>query len=97
MSTFMFTYHFPKTYPQGSPDNVAAWRAWFQSMGANLADAGRPVIERRTLGNTPLETLHGGYSLVTADDIEAAVKLAEGCPGLRNQIGIEVGELPDAS
>jgi hypothetical protein len=97
MSTFLFSYHFPKTYPAGSPDNVAAWRAWFQSMGANLADAGKPVVERRTLGNCVPETLQGGYTLVTADDIEAAVKLAEGCPGLRHRIGIEVGELLNAS
>jgi hypothetical protein len=96
MSTFLFSYHFPKTYTAGSPDSVAAWRAWFQSMGANLVDAGKPVVDRRTLGNTP-ETLQGGYSLVAAEDIECAVELAEGCPGLTDGIGVEVGELPDAT
>jgi hypothetical protein len=93
MSTFLFSYRTPKTYTAGSPDNVAAWTAWFQGMGANLVDAGKPVVERRTLGNCPLETLQGGYSLVTADDIEAAVELAEGCPGLRHGFGVEVAEL----
>lgn len=96
MSTFLFSYHFPTTYTS-SPDSIAAWGAWFQSMGTNLAEAGKPVVQRRTVGNTPRDTLQGGYSLVTADDIEAAVKLAEGCPGVRDGIGVEVGELLKAS
>ena len=44
MSTFLFSYRTPKTYTAGSPDNVAAWTAWFQGMGANLVDAGKPVV-----------------------------------------------------
>jgi hypothetical protein len=97
MSTFLFSYRIPQTYTAGSPDDVAAWGAWFQGMGANLVDAGKPVLERRTLGNCPPETLQGGYSLVTADDVEAAVELAERCPGLRHGFGVEVGELRNAS
>jgi hypothetical protein len=96
MSTFLFSYPTPKAYTAGSPDNVAAWTTWFQGMGANLVDAGKPVVERRTLGNCPLDSLQGGYSLVTADDIEAAVELAEGCPGLRHGFGVEVAELINA-
>jgi hypothetical protein len=35
----------------------------------------------------------GGYSLITAGDLEAAVELAKGCPFLHQGGGIEVGEL----
>jgi hypothetical protein len=35
----------------------------------------------------------GGYTLVTADDLEAAVALAKGHPLLRQGGGVEVGEL----
>jgi hypothetical protein len=97
MATFLFSYRIPKTYTAGYPDDLYAWSAWFQGMGPNLVDAGKPVVERRTLGNCPPETLQDGYSLVTADDIDAAVELAEGCPGLRDGFGIEVGELLNAS
>jgi hypothetical protein len=97
MSTFLFSYRMPKTYTPGSPEGIAAWSAWFQGMGANLVDAGKPVLERRTLGNCPSESLQGGYSLVTANDIECAVELAEGCPGLRDGFGVEVAELINAS
>jgi hypothetical protein len=97
MPTFLFSYRTPKTFTPGSPDTVAAWTAWFEGMGANLVDAGKPVAGRRTLGKCPPDTLQGGYSLVTADDIEAAVELAEGCPGLRDGFGVEVGELINPS
>ena len=93
MSTFLFSYRTPKTYTGGSPENIAAWGAWFQGLGTNLVDPGKRVAARRTLGNCPPETLQGGYSLVTADDIDAAVELAEGCPGLRDGFGVEVAEL----
>jgi hypothetical protein len=95
MSTFVFTYRTPKTFTPGDPDVIAAWTAWFQGMGTNLVDSGKPVGERRTLGNCPPETLQGGYSLVSADDIDRAVELAEGCPGLPDGFGVEVGELLD--
>jgi hypothetical protein len=35
----------------------------------------------------------GGYSLITAADLEAAVILGKGCPFLENGGGVEVGEL----
>jgi hypothetical protein len=34
-----------------------------------------------------------GYTLVTADDLDAAVALARGCPFLQHDGGVEVGEL----
>jgi hypothetical protein len=95
MSTFLFSYRVPKTYTPGSPEDLAAWGAWFQSMGSNLVDPGKPIAERRALGSCPPESLQGGYSLVTADDVEAALELAERCPGLSQGFGVEVGELRD--
>jgi len=72
---------------------MAAWTAWFESMGAHLVNIGQPVFERGTLGNCAADTVLGGYSLVTADDLEAAVALAMGCPFLDQDGGVEVGEL----
>jgi hypothetical protein len=97
MSTFLFSYRTPPTYAGGSPENRAAWGAWFQALGANLVDPGKPVADRRTLGHCPPGSLQGGYTLVTADDIDAAVVLAEGCPGLKDGFGVEVAELITAS
>jgi len=93
MATFVFTYRAPRNYTPGSPDSRAAWTAWFESMDGHLQDIGNPVFERRTAGATGPETVLGGYSLITADDLESALTLAEGCPFVGAGGGVEVGEL----
>jgi YCII-related domain len=92
MAEFLFTYRAPTEYTPGA-DTKSAWHAWFASMGDNLADVGNPVFESRTLGDCASNTMLGGYSIVTADDLEAAVALANGCPFLASGGGVEVGEL----
>ncbi|MCW2939622.1 MAG: hypothetical protein JWN00_2607 [Actinomycetia bacterium] len=95
MSTFLFSYRMPKNYRPGSADTMAAWNAWFDSMGTNLVDRGNPVFESDTLGNCGADTTLGGYSLITADDLAAAVALAKGCPGLQDAGGVEVGVITE--
>jgi hypothetical protein len=92
MPEFVLTY---RTLPDyvGSPDALAAWDEWFDSLGGNLIDRGNPVFVRKTLGNYDAETTLGGYSLIKADDLKAAVVLAKGCPALNEGGGVEVGEL----
>jgi hypothetical protein len=97
MPMFLFSYRMPKTYRADYPDDIYSWSVWFQGLGANLVDADKPVVDGRTLGSCTPEILQGGYSLVDADDIDAAVELAGGCSGLRNGLGVEVGELLSAS
>jgi hypothetical protein len=62
-------------------------------LDANLVDRGNPVFVRSTLGNCGADTVLGGYTLVAADDLEAALRLAKGCPMLDAGGGVEVGEL----
>jgi hypothetical protein len=93
MSKFLFAYRAPQNYRRGSADTVAAWNGWFESMGANVVDIGNPVVERSTLGSCAADSVLGGYSLITAEDLAAAVELAKGCPFLQQGGGIEVGEL----
>jgi hypothetical protein len=53
---------------------------------------GRPET-MAPLGDLGDDTKLGGYSIVTADDLEAALALARGCPILRESGGVEVGVL----
>ena len=87
----------PRDYTPGRPETFAAWQAWFESMGASLADFGNPVFERRTLGRTVDDTVLGGYSLIKADDLDAAIAIAQGCPHIAEGGGVEVGELTPLS
>lgn len=93
MAKFILTYHAPEGYQPGSPDAVAAWQGWFQDMGEQVADIGQPISRRQALGNVAEGTQLGGYSIVTADDLDAAAVLAKGCPFLQHGGGVQVGQL----
>jgi len=93
MATFVFTYRMPAGYVPGGPDTMAAWAAWFDSMGESLSDRGNPVFGSAKLGNCGAETRLGGYTFVNAEDLESAVALAKGSPALEAGGGVEVGAI----
>jgi hypothetical protein len=93
MPTFVFTYRMPRDYVPGRPDTMATWAAWFDSMGQSLSDRGNPVFESAELGNCGDGPRLGGYSFVTADDLDSAVALAKGSPALEAGGGVEVGAI----
>jgi hypothetical protein len=95
MPKFVLTYRMPTNRPPGGPDVMDAWNRWFQSLGDRLVDFGNPVFERTTVGDCGGGTELGGYSIVSADDIAAAIDLAKSCPVLRENGGVEVGLLTE--
>jgi fermentation-respiration switch protein FrsA (DUF1100 family) len=92
MAEFVFSYRAPSGY-RGSAETEAAWEAWFDALGPHLEDRGNPVFLRGGVGNCAYDTGLGGYSLISADNLDAAVALAKGCPILAAHGGVEVGEL----
>jgi uncharacterized protein YciI len=92
VSAFLFAYRVPADYPAAGPEVAAAWQAFLDGLGPSLADAGNPVFERSTAG-TATGTVLGGYSIITAENLQAAARLAEGCPYVAAGGGVEVGEL----
>jgi len=94
MPKFLFSYRVPRDYQPGA-ESGQAWEAWFESLGGSRIDTGHAVVATRTLGRLDAHTRLGGYSLVTADDIESATALAKGCPALRLGGGVEVGAVPE--
>jgi hypothetical protein len=95
MPQFVFTYRGPKGYTP-TADSTPAWMAWFDSMGDQLVDLGKPVFQRASIGSTGSDTTElGGYSIVSADDFDAALAIAKGCPHLDWGGGVEVGLLTD--
>ncbi|HUJ66991.1 MAG TPA: hypothetical protein VLX59_15720 [Acidimicrobiales bacterium] len=93
MPKFVFTYRHPAGYTP-SAESAPVWMAWFEGMGDHLVDLGQPAIARASLGNCDSSrTGLGGYSVIQAEDLEAAVAIAKGCPHLSGDGGVEVGEL----
>jgi hypothetical protein len=78
MATYVFAYRSPKGCAPG-PETNAPWTAWFESMGRALVDIGKPAFKRCALGRCGAEeTELGGYSFVTADNLEVAVASQRG-------------------
>ena len=91
---FLFSYRVPKEYQPGT-ETAKAWEAWFESLGGSRIDTGHAVIATQALGNLDAGTRLGGYSVVQAEDIEAAAALARGCPAAGLGGGVEVGAVPE--
>jgi hypothetical protein len=92
--TFLFSYRVPKDYQPGAESGLA-WEAWFESLGSCRIDTGHAVVATQTLGNLGDDTRLGGYSMVTAEDIDAAAALAKRCPAVQFGGGVEIGAVPD--
>jgi hypothetical protein len=64
---------------------MAAWMAWFDQLGAAVVDGGNPAGAAKSVapGGAVLDgdpTDVTGYSIVEAEDLEAAAQMALGCP-----------------
>jgi hypothetical protein len=93
MPQYVLTYRNPTGYVP-TAETRAAWMAWFDGMGDQLVDQGKPAVARARLGNcNPESTELGGFSIIQADDLEAAAAAAKGCPHLDRDGGVEVGQL----
>jgi hypothetical protein len=96
MPQFIFSYRSAKSYDAlADPDGVAAWGAFLNDVIApNVVDPGWPVFEPATvLGEAGQSTQLGGYSIVTADDLDTALSTARHCPALERGGGVEVAIL----
>lgn len=81
--------------PEAQEAAMKAWGDWFGTLGGAIVDGGAPF------GPSTAVTANGaasptaaltGYSVLTADSIDAAAKLAKGCPVLSSGGTVEVYE-----
>ena len=65
---------------------MQAWENWYAGMGDAVVDGGNPfsmaknVSPDRTVSDGPAGTMYNGYTVVSADSLDAAAELAKGCP-----------------
>ncbi len=102
MTKYIFAYHggnAPES-PEEGQKVMAAWMAWFGSLGDSVIDGGHPIGMSKTVspggvtdggGANPL----GGYSLIEASDMDAAIALSKGCPMLDDGGSVEIAECLD--
>jgi hypothetical protein len=96
MPKYLFVYRASNDYVPGGQEAMAAWTAFHEHLGDQVVDFGNPVFESSSLGNCgDSSTRLGGYSFVTADDLESAVALAKASPTLSTGGGVVVGEVSE--
>jgi hypothetical protein len=62
---------------------MAAWGAWFGGLGSAVVDQGAPIGPGKSVGGDgPLDVT--GYSIISADSLDDAVRMADSCPILDN-------------
>jgi hypothetical protein len=73
-------------YIEPTPEVVASWMAWFEKVAGSIVDSGNPLGNCREITKTgsrdltPAMGAAGGYSILSADSMEDAERLLEGCP-----------------
>jgi hypothetical protein len=92
MSTYLFTFR-PPAGLVPSAETFGAWSSWQLGLGARLKDRGNPGFAAASLGAGAADTRLGGYSLIRAGSLDAAVALARGCPMLNAGGAVEICEL----
>ena len=101
MTKYLLSYHgggMPESEEEGAKV-MAAWGTWMEQVGSAMVDMGAPTGQSATIAADGSSTAGGGanpvtgYSLITADNLDAAIELAKGCPILLSGGSIEVGEI----
>ena len=96
MSSYVLAFRGrPDRTPQ--PGEEEAWGAWVGRLGPVIAEFGHRTGTSRMVSAEQGGSLDGrvltGYIVITAEDLDAAVDLASGCPGLAHQVSVEVAEV----
>ena len=103
MAKFMYLYRGPAPSTdmtaEQDAERMAAFGAWMDKVGTALVDVGSPFGSKAALRDDGTEAAAGdliGYTIVEADDLDAAKALTDGLPFLSNRGGtcaVEIFEL----
>jgi len=93
-------------YGGGMPETPAQqarvmkqWTTWFTKLGPAIVDGGNPTSGKvnkirpdGTVSKGPVGARATGYSIIEAPSLEAATKIAKGCPVLKGGASLAVYE-----
>lgn len=99
MSNYILAYHGGKKpeSPEDGAAQMAKWKAWIGGLGDAVVNPGTPLgkstfISSGGVSDDGAPNPLTGFSIVKADDLDAALEMAKGCPFI--EIGtIEVAEV----
>lgn len=99
MANYLLAYHGGGTHdtPEEHANAMNAWMSWFGTLGAAVVDGGNPVGRAWTIqadgtveggGANPIT----GYSVISAESMQAALEMAKGCPNIASGGTVELCE-----
>jgi hypothetical protein len=101
MAKYLLLYH-GGGMPETEAENAAvikAWTDWYNQLGSAVVDPGNPftpaaksVKSNGTVKDGPAGTMASGYTVVQADSLDKAAKMAQTCPVLSGGAEISVFE-----
>ena len=78
---------------------MEAWGAWYGGLGEAVVDPGDPftpmakgVASDGTVSDGPAGSMASGYTILSADSLDAAAEMAKGCPVLQSGGEISIFE-----
>jgi hypothetical protein len=101
MANFVLLYS-GGSMPETEADQAAvmqAWGAWYDGLASAVIDPGNPfspmvksIASNGTISDGAIGTPASGYTIISADSLDAAVGMAKGCPVLQDGGQISVYE-----
>ncbi len=77
--------------PEAQEASMAKWMGWFGAIGGSVTDMGNPFGASTAVGAGSTSNMTG-YTIVSADSLDAAAALAANCPVLEDGGAVEVYE-----
>ncbi len=100
MPNFMIAYHGgnPPSSKEEGRAHMNKWRAWVESLGENIVNPGTPLLDIKIVTASDVQGENDpnrmkGFAVVKAENIEAAVKIAQADPFLEIDGTIRVSEM----
>ena len=98
MSKFVLVFHGGQTPETPEADVMDRWMAWFAELGHAVVDMGAPFGTSATIasdgtsrpgaGDAPAN----GYTIIEAANLQDAVEMTKGCPGLSSGGSVKLYE-----
>jgi hypothetical protein len=104
MSKYLYLYRGPATpmedfTPEQGEEQMKAWTDWMGKASSSIVDQGNPLVPKTSVrddGSATKPSDQNGYTIVEADDLEAAQALLAGHPFLsegKGRFAVEIFEI----
>ena len=100
MARYLFLYSggtTPADAPAKVKKSMEAWTAWFGKLGKAVVEPGSPTLPGKIVHSKGTKSVGAkpitGYTILQADNLDAAVALAKSCPGISEGGQLAVYEL----